>query len=229
MWCMCGACVVPATYATSCQKELASKMRLNHHLAAARSLWQTLSKTLSKHHLSAARPLWRTRSKILSKHHLSAARWQCQTLSKILSKHHPSAARSQWQTLSKILSKHHLSEARSQWQTLSKLWWLSSVHEEPHAAHHPHDFKLAGLRRSGDRTRPQLAGCRETEGFDSSWLALFSWSAALLSFFRCAIFMLPIARWQDLLYRQSRSASRSVSFDVTHDMFPVSFFKRIGG
>ena len=41
-----------------------------------------------------------------------------------------------------------------------------------HAAHHAWNVKLAGLRRSGDRTRPQLAGCRETEGFDSSWLAL---------------------------------------------------------
>ena len=60
-----------------------------------------------------------------------------------------------------------------------------------HAAHHAWNVKLAGLRRSGDRTRPQLAGCRETEGFDSSWLALL-FVKRCSSFLRYAIFVLPI-------------------------------------
>ena len=43
------------------------KILSKHHLSAARSLWQTQSKTLSKHHLSAARSLWQTQSKSLSR------------------------------------------------------------------------------------------------------------------------------------------------------------------
>ena len=67
MWCMCGACVVLATYAMGAQKELGMHIPPKHHLSAARALWQSLSKILSKHHLSAARSLWQTQSKILSK------------------------------------------------------------------------------------------------------------------------------------------------------------------